>query len=455
MPPLPLRPVRVALLALAAVVARPAGASTPIALPFGPVPVPAGAPFAFALDLGALPPRPVLRIDIDPQEIDFDGAVVCTGPGGTSGDPFPVFPNRDVNVYQIFLSEAERTGVACDIVLTPFQSLPYSATVSAASPAPNTGSSGDVLFELPDVFTSEQLQNCQSGFEECRIFCGDFIPEGANFRWVYDGSDATGTCAISSAPSNGVAFQYQQSQPGTGGWDCCTWRFDGVDGVVSEIGQIVLPNDGAPPPPDGDGDGILDPCDNCPAAANGPLLGSCVAGAAGKGAACLDDAGCGLGGDCDPDQRDSDADGTGDVCDATPFADADSDGVPDAEDNCPGVPNGGAQAGVAGVGNQADSGGVASPADPNGAAADGRGDACQCGDVSGDGRVLGNDATLIRRRLLNLSVPASFRVSHCNVAGAAGSTLAECQGNDATVIRRALLGLGPGVAPGLCVPEGP
>jgi hypothetical protein len=135
--------------------------------------------------------------------------------------------------------------------------------------------------------------------------------------------------------------------------------------------------------------------------------------------------------------------------------DADGDGVPDAEDNCPSVANGPDQAEVPGVGNQTDSGGIASPADPSGAVSDGIGDACTCGDVSGDGKVLGNDATLIRRFLLALSVPASFRVSHCNVAGPAGSSVDQCQGNDATVIRRALLGLEPGVTAGLCLPPSP
>ena len=32
-------------------------------------------------------------------------------------------------------------------------------------------------------------------------------------------------------------------------------------------------------------------------------------------------------------------DGTGDVCDSTPLPDADGDGVPDADDNCPTTPN--------------------------------------------------------------------------------------------------------------------
>jgi hypothetical protein len=129
-----------------------------------------------------------------------------------------------------------------------------------------------------------------------------------------------------------------------------------------------------------------------------------------------------------PDQTDGDQDGVGDVC-----------------DNCLSVANP----------DQMDSGGVGSPSDPQGSVPDGRGNACQCGDVNGDGRVLGNDVTLIRRFLLNLSVPSSLRISHCNVAGPAGSAVTQCQGNDTTVIRRVLLGLGPGIVPDNCLPSQP
>lgn len=65
---------------------------------------------------------------------------------------------------------------------------------------------------------------------------------------------------------------------------------------------------------DSDGDGILDPLDNCPAISN-------------------------------PGQSDADGDGVGDACDTCPGGndsiDADSDGRPDACDNCPAVSNAG------------------------------------------------------------------------------------------------------------------
>ena len=93
----------------------------------------------------------------------------------------------------------------------------------------------------------------------------------------------------------------------------------------------------SPPPPDGDEDGISDPCDNCLLTANPDQA---------------DTDGDFLGDACDNcpavtnfSQADSDADGTGDACDNCPIvpnadqADDDNDGVGEACDNCPGVPN--------------------------------------------------------------------------------------------------------------------
>ena len=59
---------------------------------------------------------------------------------------------------------------------------------------------------------------------------------------------------------------------------------------------------------DGDGDGIDDNLDNCPSIYN-------------------------------PDQKDTDGDGLGDVCDDNPDSDLDDDGVRDNVDNCPNVYN--------------------------------------------------------------------------------------------------------------------
>jgi YD repeat-containing protein len=113
--------------------------------------------------------------------------------------------------------------------------------------------------------------------------------------------------------------------------------------------------------------------------------------------------------------------------------DRDGDGIPfaggslpcvggqkvDCEDNCPGISNP----------SQEDRGGVGF-----GSAPDGIGDACQCGDVDGDGSVTTADALMIRRALL---VPPTATILHpelCDVIGAS-----DCSSADALAIRRALL----------------
>ena len=77
---------------------------------------------------------------------------------------------------------------------------------------------------------------------------------------------------------------------------------------------------------DTDGDGVSLPADNCPTVAN-------------------------------PAQTDTDNDGTGDACDASPNGpDADGDGVPTASDNCPNAANPGQQdSDLDGIGDACDS----------------------------------------------------------------------------------------------------
>lgn len=99
--------------------------------------------------------------------------------------------------------------------------------------------------------------------------------------------------------------------------------------------------------------------------------------------------------------------------------DWDIDGIPDSVDVCPRVPDPA----------QTDSGGIGT-----GSAPDGIGDACQCGDVNGDGRVTLGDAVLIGRSLLTPPTATLARPQLCDVGGSAG-----CSTGDAVVIRRALL----------------
>jgi len=102
--------------------------------------------------------------------------------------------------------------------------------------------------------------------------------------------------------------------------------------------------------------------------------------------------------------------------------DTDSDGVMDYADNCPATANA----------DQSDRGGV----DTN--VADGIGDACQCGDISGDGKITNTDSVLIKRHLLGL--PSNFQADFCDVNGDG-----QCSNTDAVILKRTLLGLPPGI----------
>ncbi len=91
----------------------------------------------------------------------------------------------------------------------------------------------------------------------------------------------------------------------------------------------------------------------------------------------------------------------------------------DASDNCPFVAN-----------DQADSGGI------NTTTPDGIGDACQCGDVTGNGIVNGQDGNAIQRHGLGLEPnPLFANPGNCDVTGNDA-----CDGQDANAVKRVALG---------------
>jgi len=142
---------------------------------------------------------------------------------------------------------------------------------------------------------------------------------------------------------------------------------------------------------DSDGDGVLDGVDRCPALR-------------------------------DPGQADADADGVGDACDVCPFA-------PDAA--------------------QADRGGLGT------SAPDGIGDACQCGDVNGDGRITLADAVVLSRSLLSPPTATLAHPDRCDVGGSSGPGAAGCTLADAVVLRRALLSPPAAAIAEQCAPARP
>jgi Dockerin type I domain/Thrombospondin type 3 repeat len=100
--------------------------------------------------------------------------------------------------------------------------------------------------------------------------------------------------------------------------------------------------------------------------------------------------------------------------------DTDRDGIVNAFDNCPWVANA----------NQADNGGLGFST-----TSDGIGNACQCGDVTGEGQVNDTDAAFIKRQALGLAAPLFIVANNCDVTGDG-----ICNGTDATLIRHAAAG---------------
>ncbi len=100
--------------------------------------------------------------------------------------------------------------------------------------------------------------------------------------------------------------------------------------------------------------------------------------------------------------------------------DTDRDGVANQFDNCPFLANA----------SQIDNGGLGFSTTP-----DGIGNACQCGDVTGEGQANDTDAAFIKRQALGLAAPLFLVPNNCDVTGDGF-----CNGSDATLVRHAAAG---------------
>ena len=171
-------------------------------------------------------------------------------------------------------------------------------------------------------------------------------------------------------------------------------------------------------PTDDDCDGIADGNDNCSAAANGPVVGTCTSGKIGE--PCMSNEWCGTTGVCSKAEEDADADGPGDACDNCPSVSntAQEDTLPPGGNGCGNacecegnfnvdvdVDGGDAATFKASFGR----GGLNRPCT--------NGDPCN-GDFTCDGNVSGSDAALFKsdfgRNGLDNPCPSCATVPWCN-----------------------------------------
>jgi hypothetical protein len=114
--------------------------------------------------------------------------------------------------------------------------------------------------------------------------------------------------------------------------------------------------------------------------------------------------------------------------------DSDGDGWDDDLDNCVFAYNPG----------QEDSGSLLS------IFPDAIGDACQCGDLSGDGVIDGTDLDRARKTLVGASTPP-VSIELCNIVGTGDAGATDCGVDDLFALVRALQGLPPGISQ-VCTP---
>jgi hypothetical protein len=109
---------------------------------------------------------------------------------------------------------------------------------------------------------------------------------------------------------------------------------------------------------------------------------------------------------------------TSGACVGTPSGDADIDGVCDAVDNCPVLPNP-----------------LQENSDPLFA-----GDACQCGDLSDNGVVDAADLEIAQKHLVQDEILVTFDIKRCNVIGPSNEGLSDCDVRDLFVLDSYLSG---------------
>jgi hypothetical protein len=180
--------------------------------------------------------------------------------GGTPS-AFPTISYYDgdgavgVPLFWTYYRAPDRVGASCTVEFRATGATgSFSYLIEAATSTPTGGLSGYEGSGGPIFGQAMMPGNIPS-----------FYDEATNHRFLFAGTGGAnfGTCQFNPDPPVGDNPEVIYSGASGPGFDCCTFQFDGVDGVPSSVGQLVFNLNGAPPPPDPDGDGYLTPCDSC------------------------------------------------------------------------------------------------------------------------------------------------------------------------------------------------
>ncbi len=268
------------------------------------------------------PPTKIFSVHLGPDPVGLAGhelmATIATDSADDQADP--VAENADLDCFFIAGLDGELIG---DVFLM------ISAAI-CANDCNKNGVPDDIDIEngtSPDCNENGIPDECDIAEGTSSDFNGDGIPDECQCEVFEDDGNKNGGDALVGKGENP--------------FDC-----DG-DGVP-DVCQV-----------DSDGDGIIDPCDNCVLTPNedqsnvdeddfGDLCDNCVQLANNDQADSDQDS---IGDACDncpltinPDQADSDGDGLGDACEpiippgCTPGFDGDDDGVDNCIDQCPNTP---------------------------------------------------------------------------------------------------------------------
>jgi hypothetical protein len=263
--------------------------------------------------------------------------------GGSDPTGFVEDDLEDPNGNQCGLTQSDFASATCTLEVTP-------QTGESGSFRLLVDSAPEPLGALPLLLETGRL----SELIEPNTY--QFVGEAADsFRWLFDGTGIPDFGLCTPNPWDPFdEFDPVDYTPAPGpGWDCCTFDFVGLDGHLSDVGQVEVALGISPssPKPDPDGDGFLSPCDNC----------------SGEGISTPFD-------HFNPTQADFDDDRVGDVCDNCPF-----------------------------VSNLPQSNGDTVPA----------GNACQCPDIDDDTVFDIRDVVLSYRHRNGLPLPSGIMGSRC------------------------------------------